>query len=126
MANAVLPRNSTRQAEMWLVGDVARLLHPLCGTVILLFVLVHVVVQSIVHVPAWEGLRQSMPWLHALQNQNWVHAILYFSVAFHSLHGLRLMLGDLGLQFDYRRSLWITTGVSALFALREIVRYAGI
>ncbi len=125
MSKLTLPRNSTRQAETWLIGDISRVLHRISGVVIILFVLVHVVVQSVVQVPQWESTRQAMPWLHALQNQNWVHAVLYFSIAFHSLYGLRLLLGDLGFSFDYRRSLWVISGVSAVFAMRELVRYAG-
>ena len=125
MSNLTLPRNSTRQAETWLVGDVSRLLHRATGVAVVMFVLVHLVVQSIVHVPLFAGMRDAMPWLHPLQNQNWVHAILFFSISFHTLYGLRLLLGDLGFSFDYRRSLWVIVSVSTLFGLRELVRYAG-
>ena len=121
-----LPRNTTRQAEMPLYGDIARWLHRLSGGVIVAFVLAHVVVQSLMHVPMFAGVKASLPWLQALQSQHWVHAVLYASIAFHTLHGLKLLVTELGYRIDYRCSLWMIASVSALVALREVLRYAGI
>jgi succinate dehydrogenase/fumarate reductase cytochrome b subunit len=120
----VLPRNTTRQAEGMLYGDVARTVHRLSGAVIILFVLVHVIVQALRHVPLLAT--GNAPWLQTLQAQNWVHAILFFCIAFHTLYGLKLLAGELGVNMRYQTAFWAIVGVSALFALREMLRYAGI
>ncbi|HEV7822332.1 MAG TPA: hypothetical protein VGO84_14225 [Burkholderiales bacterium] len=124
MSNAVLPRNTTRQAEGMLYGDAARRLHRLSGAVIIVFVLVHVIVQAVRHVPMLAAA--NAPWLEALQAQSWVHAILFFCIAFHTLYGLKLLAGELGFNIRYQTALWGIAGISALFALREMLRYAGI
>jgi succinate dehydrogenase/fumarate reductase cytochrome b subunit len=124
MSKAVLPRNTTRQAEGMLYGDVARTVHRLSGAVIILFVLVHVIVQALRHVPLLAT--GNAPWLQTLQAQNWVHAILFFCIAFHTLYGLKLLAGELGVNMRYQTAFWAIVGVSALFALREMLRYAGI
>jgi len=124
MSNAVLPRNTTRQAEGMLYGDAARRLHRLSGTVIIVFVLVHVIVQAVRHVPMLAAA--NAPWLEAVQTQNWVHAILFFCIAFHTLYGLKLLAGELGFNIRYQTAFWGIAGISALFGLREMLRYAGI
>ena len=121
-----LPRNTTRQAEQPLVGNIARWLHRITGTVIVLFVLVHVITQTVLHVPAFGSMKSSMPWLPLVQSQHWVHAILYSSIAFHTVYGLKLLATELGIRIDYRASLWFIVGVSTLVGLREVLRYAGI
>ena len=124
MGNATLPRNTTRQAEGIQYGDVARTLHRFSGAVIILFVLVHVIVQAVRHVPLFAAA--NAPWLKTVQEQNWVHAILFFCIAFHTLYGLKLLAGELGFTIRYQTAFWGIAGVSALFALREMLRYAGI
>ena len=126
MSNAVLPRNTTRQAERMLYGEVARRLHRVSGAVIIVFVLVHVAVQAVRHAPMFANANTAEPWLRALQEQNWVHAILFFCIAFHTLYGLKLLAGELGLRIPYQNAFWVIVGVSALFGLREVLRYAGI
>jgi len=126
MARAILPRNTTRQAEVLLHGDIARVLNRVTGTVIVLFVLVHVIAQAILHVPAMATVKAGMPWLRTLQSQHWIHALLYFSIVFHTLYGLKLVAGDLGAKLDYRASLWTIVAASALVGLREVLRYAGV
>ena len=121
-----LPRNTTRQAEALLHGEVARMLHRITGAVIIIFVLVHVLAQTVLHVPAFASLKAGVRWLPVLQNQHWIHAGLYFSIVFHTLYGLKLLAGELGARLDYRSSLWTIVGVSTLFGLREVLRYAGI
>jgi len=121
-----LPRNTTHQSEGLLIGDVARALHRSSGAVIVVFVLVHVAAQAVLHVPALAGARAAMPWLPVVQNQHWVHALLYASIVFHTLHGLRLLATELGMRIDYRASLWAIVGLSALIGLRELARYAGL
>ena len=121
-----LPRNTTRQAEGMLYGDVSRVIHRVTGAVIIAFVLVHVVVQTIMHVPAFAALKAGTPWLLPLQNQPWIHALLYFSIAFHTLHGLKLLAMELGVRVDYRLSLLFISSASVLCALREVLRYAGV
>ena len=121
-----LPRNTTHQSEGWLVGEVARVLNRVTGAVIIVFVLVHVVGQAALHAPAMAAMKpMAAAWLPVAQSQHWIHAILYFSLVFHTLHGLRLVASELGVRFDYRASLWITFGVSALVGLREVARYVG-
>jgi succinate dehydrogenase/fumarate reductase cytochrome b subunit len=122
----VLPRNTTQQAEKALHGNIARWLHRITGTVIVVFVLVHVIAQSVLHVPSMAATRASAPWLPMVQSQHWVHAILYFSIVFHTLYGLKLLVSELGLKLDYRNWLWSIVAVSALFGLREVLRYVGI
>jgi succinate dehydrogenase/fumarate reductase cytochrome b subunit len=120
---AILPRNTTRQAQSPLYGNISRLLHRATGTVIVLFVLVHAVVQAVRHAPmlsAWNA-----PWLEPLQHQAWIHGILYFSIVFHTLYGLRLLAGDLGMRVPYRQTLWVAGLAGLLFLLRELARYAG-
>jgi succinate dehydrogenase/fumarate reductase cytochrome b subunit len=121
-----LPRNTTRQAEKPLHGNIARWLHRITGTVIALFVLVHVVAQAILHVPGFAAINAGMPWLPTVQSQHWVHALLYFSIAFHTLYGLKLIATELGWRLDYRTTLWSIVAVSALIGSREVLRYAGI
>ncbi|MCW5604713.1 MAG: hypothetical protein KIT18_09230, partial [Burkholderiales bacterium] len=84
MSDAALPRNTTRQAEVMLYGDVARKLHRASGGIIVVFVLVHVIVQAIRHVPMFASASAAAPWLQALQEQNWIHAILVFAIVFHT------------------------------------------
>jgi succinate dehydrogenase/fumarate reductase cytochrome b subunit len=67
-----------------------------------------------------------VPWLPVVQSQHWVHAVLYFSIVFHTLYGVKLLASELGLRLDYRNSLWSIVAVSALFGSREVLRYAGI
>jgi succinate dehydrogenase/fumarate reductase cytochrome b subunit len=122
----VLPRNTTRQAEKPLHGNIARWLHRITGTVIVLFVLVHVIAQSVLHVPALASMKAGAPWLPVVQSQHWVHAILYFSIAFHTLYGIKLLVSELGFRFEYRLWLWGIVAVSALVGLREVLRYAGV
>ncbi len=126
MSNAALPRNTTRQAEAMLYGAVARRLHQVSGAVIVVFVLVHVIVQVVKHVPMFASAKAAAPWLQALQEQNWIHAILFFCIAYHTFHGLRLLAGDLGYSLHFKTAFWAIAGVSALFGLREVLRYAGI
>ena len=125
-AVARLPRNTTRQAEVLQHGTIARLLHRITGAVIVLFVLVHVVAQSVLHVPAFAAAKAGASWLPALQSQPWIHALLYFSIVFHTLYGLKLLATELGFRIGYRVSLWAIVAVSALFGLREVLRYAGL
>ncbi len=125
MSSAKLPRNTTRQAEGLLHGEISRILHRVTGTVIVVFVLVHVLAQGILHVPSLLSLKQSVPWLPAVQSQHWIHALLLFSIVFHTVYGLRLLAADLGLRMPYTASLWTTVAVSAVFGLREIARYGG-
>ena len=98
MSNAALPRNTTRQAEGMLYGEVARTLHRVSGAVIIVFVLVHVIVQAVRQAPMFASASAAAPWLQALQEQNWVHAILFFCIAFHTFHGLKLLACELGLR----------------------------
>jgi succinate dehydrogenase/fumarate reductase cytochrome b subunit len=121
-----IPRNTTHQADGLLYGRIARLLNRVTGVVIVVFVMVHVIAQAVLHVPAFAGLRGAAPWLPALTAQNWIHAILLFSIVFHTLYGIRLVAGDLGVRLPYRATWWTTLGISTVFAVREILRYAGI
>lgn len=125
-STATLPRNTTHQAEGPLHGNIARLLHRYTGAVIVLFVLVHVIAQAVLHVPALASMKASAPWLPAMQSQHWVHALLYFSIVFHTLYGLKLLASELGMRVSYRTSLWAIVAVSALVGLREVLRYAGV
>ena len=121
-----LPRNTTHQSEGWLVGDIARVLHRITGAVIIVFVLVHVVGQAALHAPAMAAMKSTAAtWLPVAQSQHWIHAILYFSLVFHTLYGLRLVASELGVRIDYRSSLWVIIGLSALVGLREVARYVG-
>jgi len=120
-----LPRNTTHQAEGVLYGRLARLLHRWSGIVIVGFVLVHVVVQALRHVPAFAPVIAAAPWLEPLQKQHWIHALLFFSIVYHTLHGLRLFVGELGIEVEYRAAFWVTLGCAALAGTREVLRYAG-
>lgn len=119
----VLPRDTTRQADGLRHAEIARLLHRFTGTVLTLFVLVHVVVQMVRKVPAFATWKAQAPWLEPLQQQPWIHAVLFFSVAFHTLYGLKLLAGELGVRMDHRRMLWIIVAVSLLPVLWELSRY---
>lgn len=121
-----LPRNTTLQAETVLDGEVARVLHQATGVIIVVFVLVHVLAQAVLHVPALVSVKADMPWLPTVQKQHWIHAPLYFSVVFHALYGLKLLMVELGANLSYRASLWVIVGISAIVGMREILRYAGI
>ncbi len=126
MRKLTLPRNTTRQAETMLYGDIARQVHRASGAVIIVFMLVHMVVQAVRHVPMFASAKAAVPWLEPLQEQNWIHAILFFAIVFHTLYGLKLLAGELGFRTDYKTAFWVITAASALFALREVLRYAGI
>jgi succinate dehydrogenase/fumarate reductase cytochrome b subunit len=126
MSAATLPRNTTRQAEGPLHGNIARWLHRITGTVIVVFVLVHVMAEAVLLVPMLATVNAAAPWLPVVQSQYWIHALLYFSIAFHTLYGLKLLVTELGVKIEYRIALWVIVGVSVLFAIREVARYAGI
>lgn len=126
MSAATLPRNTTRQAEGPLHGEIARWLHRITGTVIVVFVLVHVLAQAVLHAPALASIKSGAPWLPVVQSQHWVHALLYFSIVFHTLYGLKLLATELGMRLEYRTSLWAIVAIGAAFGLREVLRYAGI
>jgi succinate dehydrogenase/fumarate reductase cytochrome b subunit len=126
MSKAALPRNTTRQAETMLYGNVSRIIHRLSGAVIIVFVLAHMIVQAVRHVPMFSSAKAGMPWLEAVQQQNWVHAILFFCIVFHTLYGLKLLAGELGFNIRYQAAFWGIVGLSSLFALREIARYVGV
>ena len=121
-----LPRNTTQQAEKPLHGNIARWLHRITGVVIVLFVLVHVVAHTTLPVPAFAAARADMPWLPTVQSQHWVHALLYFSIVFHTLYGLKLFASETGMRLGYRAPLWSIVALSALVGLREVLRYVGI
>ena len=121
-----LPRNTTLQADGLRYGDWARMTNRFTGIVIILFVLVHVVAQTVLHVPAFAGTKAQAPWLPALQNLPVIHAVLYFSIVFHTLWGFRLLLGDFGVRLGYRVSFLAVASVGCLFGLRELLRYAGL
>lgn len=126
MSRLELPRNTTRQAEGLIYGDAARMLHRITGAVIVIFVLVHVIAQAVLHVPAFSAMKSAAPWLPVAQSQHWIHAILYFSIVFHTLYGLKLLAMEVGARLDYRASFWAIVALSGAFGLREIVRYVGI
>lgn len=127
MNNAIpLPRDTTRQAEALLHGEIARSLHRITGAVVVIFVLVHVMAQAVLHVPAFASLKAGASWLPIVQSQHWIPAVLYFSIVFHTLYGLKLLAVEVGAKLDYRSSLWVIVGVSAVFGLREGLRYAGV
>jgi succinate dehydrogenase/fumarate reductase cytochrome b subunit len=126
MSKTSLPRNTTHQAELMLYGDIARTLHRVSGIVIVLFTLIHVLVQTIWHVPVFATTKAAAPWLQTLQEQNWIHAILFFCIAFHTFYGLKLLIGEIGVQVSYKAAFWAILIVSLLFGLREVLRYAGI
>lgn len=121
-----LPRNTTRQADTYITGYVARTLNRACGMIVVAFVLVHVVAEAILRVPALAPVNAGLPWLPVVQNQAWVHAILYFCIAFHTLYGLKLLAGDVGLRVPARASFLVIVGIAGLFALRELLRYVGL
>lgn len=120
-----LPRNTTRQADTYITGRVARTLNRACGMIVVAFVLVHIVAEAVLRIPALASVNAAIPWLPVVQNQPWIHALLYFCVAFHTLYGLKLLAGDVGLRVPARVSMWVIIGFSALFAIRELLRYAG-
>ena len=124
--SVTLPRNTTQQAEKPLHGNIARWLHRITGMAIVLFVLAHVVAQTILHVPGFASIKAGMPWLPTMQSQHWVHALLYFSIVFHTLYGLKLLVSELGIRMGYRTPLWSIVALSALVGLREMLRYGGI
>src|SRR5512138_1200137 len=122
----VRPRNGTHQADALLYGNLSRMINRLTGTVIVAFVLVHVVVQALLHVSGWREHFGQFAWLHSMQQWPFVHAILFFSIAFHTLYGLKLLAGDLGYATDYRKSFHVITTTSLLVSLRELARYVGL
>ena len=121
-----LPRNTTHQAEGWRVGEIARILHRLSGAVVIVFVVVHMIGQAALHAPALAAMKPTASaWMPVAQSQHWLHAILYFSLVFHTLHGLRLVASELGVRIPYRGSLLTIIALSTLVGLREVARYVG-
>ncbi len=118
-----LPRDTTRQADGLRHAEIARLLHRFTGAVLTVFVLVHVLVQMVRKVPAFAAWKAQAPWLEPLQQQPWIHAVLFVSVAFHTLYGLKLLAGELGMRIDHRRALWVIVALSLLPVLWELSRY---
>lgn len=126
MSAAKLPRNTTRQAESPLYGRISQLLNRITGVVIVAFVLVHTAAQAVLHAPMFASAKASAAWLPVMQSQNWVHALLFFSIVFHTVYGLRLLAADFGWTAGYRFTLWFTLSLSAVFAAREVLRYVGV
>jgi succinate dehydrogenase/fumarate reductase cytochrome b subunit len=120
-----IPRNATHQADGLLYGRAARIVNRLTGIAIVVFVLTHVIAQAVLHVPAFSNLSAAVPWLPTLTKQNWIHSILMFCILFHTLYGLRLVAGDLGIRVNYRGSWWAIISISTIFAIRELLRYVG-
>jgi len=121
-----LPRDTSRQAEGHVLGLAVLHLNRMCGVVITAFVLCHVLAEAVLHVPALVGIKAAAGWLPVVQNQHWIHAILFFCIAFHTLFGFKLVACELGMRVDYRRSFFAIVAISALFGLRELARYAGL
>lgn len=114
-----LPRDSTRQVEGLLLGEIGRVLNRWSGLVILAFVAVHVVGQAALRADALYPLLTVAPLLASLQLDVWVRALLFASAAYHSLYGARLIALELGARLSQRGSL-VTAIVAALaVALRE-------
>ena len=120
-----LPRDSTRQTEGLLYGHLFQTLNRWTGLVIFAFLLVHLVGQGSLRIEALRPVLVAAPGVLVAQHLPWVRALLFGSIAFHFLQGLRLMILDVGARLEYRRSFWAITGISVLVGLREIARYAG-
>lgn len=124
--SAALPRDTTHQSEGVLVGEIARVIHRVTGAVIIVFVVVHVIGQAALHAPLMAAMKpMAEAGYPVAQRQHWIHALLYASIVFHTLYGLRLVASEVGLRINYRSSLWGIIGISAVVAAREVVRYVG-
>lgn len=126
MSRTRLPRNTTHQAEGMVYGWTARMIHRVTGIVVIGFVAAHVIAQSVLHVPLLSAVKADLPWLEAVTRQPWLHAIIYFSIVFHTLYGLKLFVEELGVRIEYRLAFWLIVGASGLVGLREVARYAGV
>ncbi len=116
-----LPRDSTRQAEGLLLGEIGRVLNRWSGLVILAFVAVHVVGQAALRVDALYPLLTVAPLLASFQGDAWVRALLFASATYHSLYGARLIALELGARLSQRGSLVTTIAAALAVALREVV-----
>jgi succinate dehydrogenase/fumarate reductase cytochrome b subunit len=115
-----LPRDTTRQSQGILYGAMSKRINRISGSIIVLFVLVHVLGLAVVYWSALRPILHLMPWLDGVQFQPWFHAIyavLFPAVTFHTLYSVKLIAMDFGVRMDYRISFWTISALSVGAAL---------
>lgn len=121
-----LPRDTTNQAHGILYGHLHRSINRWTGLIILAFVLLHIPLQAVVHVPALAGVKAQLPWLLEMQGSVAVTALLFGAITFHTLHGLKLIAMELGIMWvNYRQAFWVISGLSVAVMLLEVLRHVG-
>lgn len=113
-----MPRDSTRQSTGILYGRLSKRVNRIAGSIIVAFVLVHVVGLSVVYWSALRPVLHALPWLNGIQFQPWFHVIYVFlfpAVVYHTLYSLKLIVMDFGVRVGYRWTFW-TISVLALAA----------
>lgn len=105
-----LPRDTTRQSQGVLYGRWSKRINRICGSLLVLFLIVHVVGLAVVY---WDALRPVLdvfPWLEGVNERTWfrgVYAVLFPAIAFHTLYSLKLIAMDFGLRINYKVSFWV-------------------
>jgi len=107
-------------------GELGRVLNRWAGLAIVVFVTLHLVGQGVMYVGTLRPLARMAGGLASIQHQPWVRAVLFASLTFHFLYGLKLVALDLGARIDYRVSFWLLVSLATLMAARELLRYAGV
>ncbi|MEX2534557.1 MAG: hypothetical protein WD273_03070 [Trueperaceae bacterium] len=112
-----LPRDRSRRAESFSVARLGRLLYRYSGAVLGAFVLLHVLGQGFLRIPALRAISPEVgsSFLAYLQHVPVVRGVVFFAVVFHFLYGLRIMLSEVGWRSAHRPAV-AGTVVLALIA----------
>jgi succinate dehydrogenase/fumarate reductase cytochrome b subunit len=110
-----LPRDTTRQSQGIVYGQLSKRINRISGSFLVLFVMVHVVGLAVVY---WEPLKPILhlvPWLDGVDRRPWfrgVYALVFSAVGYHTLYSLKLIAMDFGWRVSYRVSFWTISALS--------------
>ena len=121
-----VPRDSSRQAEGLFYGRMHKLLNRWSGFIILGFVGLHLLGVSTMRLEWFGPLGDRVTFLQTMHYVSWVRAVLFAAIAFHFLHGLKLIALEMGMRVPFRVAFWTISGVAAVIFVWEMLSYVGI
>ena len=119
---SILPRDTTRQSEMPLYGELARTLNRWSGLIILFYLVLHLLGQAGL---TWSRTPSGFGYLAFFQYVPWVRSVLFSAITFHFVYGLNLIALDLGTRIDYRISFLTISAFAIFTGIWEARHYIG-
>lgn len=110
-----LPRDTTQQSRGIVYGSLSKRINRICGSFLVLFVMVHVAGLAVVYWEPLEPVLQLLPWLDGVEHRAWfrgIYALLFPAVVYHTLYSLKLVAMDFGWRVGYRVSFWTISALS--------------